>query len=782
MSKESRKGGEKERSTVDLYVGIDFGTSSTVAAVVAGIDGDLQMLHFPSGSALRDTLLPSQVFWNFESHQWEVGIPEGNEAIRSDPAGQLELGFTSDNELQLQGPSPGAIERVKAFLGEPPDQCPKYWEFGDGSLIAPSDVARVILERVREVLNIEYPSGQIRKLAITHPASWHHPAKVALKEAVQSAFSLDDSSFDEKVLFLPEPAAAALHYWQSKGRGRFQKPMQGLVFDWGGGTADAVVVNVNPVVEINKNPIVISKAGVSRQTWLGGKDLDLALCDLLAQNASDQDGDLAIEFEEASAAVRRFLQRHDADCDDSVEEWKLRISRTLAKHSNEFGDHPSRRVPKPPEVDVEVEIEGHGAFRYRSDGEITWAEVFDCLSPFFLEEDSEKCIQNPIRSALDKAEIQADDLDFVLLAGGGSLFPMTRWCISTMFPEAELIQSGDAMEGIAKGAALFAAGRIPFQQVIPEHILIEVARGKSREGLQIVQAGTELPFGKAASPIETKHLFSTPGGMFLEIPVLTEDPAWGMRSRRYHGKLYVKFPAHKEEGLPVKHWFWVDRNGLFHQRIAIGKEDPVDDVVAIWNEDPEFSPTPGSWEEAEDLIKRKRFSVVAQALEAHPERFGNNSLYWNSLGRCYSALGNYQKAADCHERFFEKRRSAIAYGNLVQTLGWAGMAGQLADLLYSSAEEFAHDLYAAHCSAEGFIMLDDRESAEAILSPLIEDKEAFIRMGMEDPHRARAICGIIGRELPPELELALLTCEDEGGIELESPLLRVDTSVDEDEL
>lgn len=779
MSKKLRKGGGKVGPIVDLYVGIDFGTSSTVAAVIAGIDGDLQMLHFPRGSALRDTLLPSQVYWNFESHQWEVGIPEGNEAIRPNPAGQLELGFTSDTELQIEGPSPGTIERVKAFLGDPPDQCPKYWEIGDGSLKTPSDVARVILERVREILANEYPNGQIRKLAITHPASWHHPAKVALIEALKGAFSLNDSSFEEKVLLLPEPAAAALHYWQSKGKSQFRKPMQGLVFDWGGGTADAVVVDVNPVVEINKNPVTISKAGVSRQTWLGGKDLDLALCDLLAESASDEDGDYAIDIEKALPAVRRFLQRHDADCDDSVEEWKLRISKTLTKHLEGFSVLPSRRLPNPPEVDVEVEIEGHGSFRYQSEGGITWEAVFECLSPFFLVEGSEKCILNPIRSALDKAEVQASDLDFVLLAGGASLFPMTRWAISNMFPEAELIQSGDALEGIAKGAALFAAGRIPFQQVIPEHILIEVARGTNKEGLQLVPAGTELPFGTADSPIETEHLFFTPKGVSLEIPVLTEDPAWGARGRRYHGKLYVKFPSGRDEGLPVKHWYWVDCNGLFHQRIAIGEDDPIDDVVAIWNEDPEYAPEPTSWEEAEELYRRGRYSVVVKALEANPDRFGDNSLYWNTLGCSYGALGDHQKAADCDKRFFEKRRSAIAYGNLASSLISSGNSGQLADLLYSSAEEFANDLYAAYWSARGFIILDDRESAERILLPLYEDEEAFVRLGLKDPNRARSICSILGKDLPQELELSLLASEEGPKVAKDRPLLRMEVPEDE---
>ena len=319
------------------------------------------------------------------------------------------------------------------------------------------------------------------------------------------------------------------------------------------------------------------------------------------------------------------------------------------------------------------------------------------------------------------------------------------------------MQSTDAFGAIAKGAALFAVGRTPFEQIVPEHIVIEVKSGDGITAVTLVEAGATLPIGSATEPIENRHQLSAPEGRVVEIPVLTEDPVHGAHSRRYHGKLFKRFEKRLPVGAEVNHKFWVDRNGLLHQEFSIkGAENQnvVSDTTAIWSEDPEYSLPPESWDEVEDLFQRERYSLVVKSLELKPDSFGDNALYWNTLGVSYSRLGRHTEALDCDRIFFEKKSSGISYGNVVYALIRVNHLGELADFLRTHSADFCDDLYAVSATVKGYSELGDSESTRRCAEKYLDENPEFGQLAGGSAASYRGLLKLVGRATPLELELA----------------------------
>ncbi|EXG80910.1 molecular chaperone [Cryptosporangium arvum DSM 44712] len=206
-------------------LGIDFGTSSTVAAL-AGPDGRVRPLLFDSSP-----LLSSAVFLG----------PDGAPLTGAD-AERAGLAYASGLE-----PNPKRrIDDGTLWLGE--------------REVRVVDLIGVVLRRVAEEayrVTGRSPSGVV----ITHPAAWRQSRLGSLASAA-SAAGLGD------VRFVPEPVAAAAYFVRVLGHAL---PVDRclVVYDFGAGTFDVSVVRpVGPGFE------VVASAGLPD---VGGLDLDAAV-------------------------------------------------------------------------------------------------------------------------------------------------------------------------------------------------------------------------------------------------------------------------------------------------------------------------------------------------------------------------------------------------------------------------------------------------------------------------------------------------------------------------
>ena len=211
---------------MDTYrLGIDFGTSSTVAALV-GPDGRSRPLLFDSSP-----LLPSAVF---------VG-PDATSLTGAD-AERAGLAYPAGLE-----PNPKRrIDDGTVWLGE--------------REVAVVDLVAAVLGRVaaeaRRVTGAT-PAGVV----LTHPAAWQQ-TRLGVLAAAATRAGLGP------VEFVPEPVAAAAYFVRVLGR-VIPADRCLVIYDLGAGTFDASVVRASPT-----GFDVVATAGIPD---VGGLDLDAAV-------------------------------------------------------------------------------------------------------------------------------------------------------------------------------------------------------------------------------------------------------------------------------------------------------------------------------------------------------------------------------------------------------------------------------------------------------------------------------------------------------------------------
>nr|WP_239161111.1 Hsp70 family protein [Virgisporangium ochraceum] len=207
-------------------LGIDFGTTSTVAALGHAV-GHPRLVLVDSSP-----VLPSAVFAG------QDGLRTGQDAERSgvsDPAG-LEVspkGRIDDGRVWLGGREIGVVDLVAAVLGRVEQEAGR---------VAGRPLGNVVL---------------------THPASWGGQRLQVLETSAARAGL-------QPVTFVAEPVAAAAYFVAELGHrigpGRFV-----LVYDLGAGTFDAAVVRARPAgVE------VVASDGLDD---VGGTDFDALVVD-----------------------------------------------------------------------------------------------------------------------------------------------------------------------------------------------------------------------------------------------------------------------------------------------------------------------------------------------------------------------------------------------------------------------------------------------------------------------------------------------------------------------
>ena len=224
-----------------MVLGIDFGTSNTVAALAAA--GRAPRVLSLDGTGW----LPSAVFL--------------------DEDGALVVGRDAERRARL------APERFEAN--------PKR-RIDDGAVMLGSavvpvvDVIAAVLARVGEETRRQLAGHAPDRVVLTHPAQWGVSRRAVLQNAAGKA------GFTTGLTLLPEPVAAAVHFASLQSGGDpASRPPALAVYDLGGGTFDCAVVTIG-----NGRYLVASDDGLPD---VGGVDFDQALLDQLGRMTSSAD-------------------------------------------------------------------------------------------------------------------------------------------------------------------------------------------------------------------------------------------------------------------------------------------------------------------------------------------------------------------------------------------------------------------------------------------------------------------------------------------------------------
>lgn len=410
-------------------VGIDLGTTNSVVAVIDR-DGAPRILTTEEGS----TMLPSLVW--FSPHGPVVG-----EAAREGLDHSPDLTIFGAKRLlgrRFDHPDIRKLARVLPYeLTEAPNG-DTWIQLSAGRAVSPEEVSALILRELRRIAE-RFFGEPVTRAVITIPAWYDAAQRQATKDAAQIA------GFHVMRL-LSEPTAAALGHGAHRGADR-----RYLVCDLGGGTFDVAAVDVDAGV--------FEVLATTGDAFLGGDDVDRALVENLVRDVRASRG---IDVSTDAIAIE-----------------KLRLGSQRTKH--ELSEHPIAKlhIKDLAQLPSGKELEYSRAIR-RDEVEL-WA------SPLM------KRLEPPIKEALRRCARKREDLEEVLLVGGGTRMPAVRKELARITGrEPSVIANPE--EVVAIGAALEVAR---LDGVIDGILLIDVAA----RGLMISRQGQDCELVIAQSSV-----------------------------------------------------------------------------------------------------------------------------------------------------------------------------------------------------------------------------------------------------------------------------------------
>ncbi|WP_152363693.1 Hsp70 family protein [Microlunatus speluncae] len=367
------------RSTIDF--GIDLGTTNSAVAVLHGVQANV----IKNNDGQETT--PSAV-WVDKRDRLYVGRA-ARERSELDPA-------NTSIEFKLQMGTAGEAKKFDA----------------SGRSMTPEELSAEVLKSLRA--DVRQSTGDdLDAAVITVPAAFDMGACDATRRAAELA-GLRRSPL------LQEPTAAALAY----GFQAADDKALWLVYDFGGGTFDAAVIQLR-----DGEFSVINHRG---DNFLGGKLIDWKIVDeLLVPAVASQLPGLS--------DLRRGNPRWFGVVN------KLKLAAETAKI----------RLSRADSADVIVELDDGAGRRHEFEYELRRADVERLTEPLVVRS------INLCRKALQERALGPADIEQVIMVGGQTLMPYLRERIAD--PRDGLgirLEHGqDPMTVVARGAAIFAGGQ-----------------------------------------------------------------------------------------------------------------------------------------------------------------------------------------------------------------------------------------------------------------------------------------------------------------------------------
>lgn len=316
------------------------------------------------------------------------------------------------------------------------------------------DVARIFLREL--FAEVKRNTGKrIRDLVVTTPVESFESYRAEVKEICKKLGV-------RNLRFVDEPVAAAIGYGIGAGRQRLV-----LVVDFGGGTLDLAIVNVD------------------------ARNMEAGQCDVLAKEGRNVGGNRIDQW-----IVEEFCRVNEFpfDPNDPDEKHKFWYNMLLAearkvKEAVFFNPTASFDIA-PPEELRRFEARLRGDF---DNMDFTRDTLVHVLEHNQLYETLEDCL-NGIRHQMQEQDLDIDNISDVLMVGGSTLLPGVYDVFEKNFGR-DRVRAWQPFEAVAYGASAFAAGSLTQSDFIVHDYSLRTYRsdGQEVEYPIIVPKGTRFP-------------------------------------------------------------------------------------------------------------------------------------------------------------------------------------------------------------------------------------------------------------------------------------------------
>lgn len=495
------------------FVGIDFGTSSTVVSyAVLDMNNHLQCETLTLSTKHPD------------------GVVESRDIIPTLVAcenGRPIFGPAAEKYKHTKKQGINIWKSFKMELGE--DLGDKYSnsELGPNSkypLLNPKDAARLFFRylqsRIKDSINkLGLPSDI--EYVVSIPASFEANQRQDLLDV------LNENGIESNHLTLiDEPNAAFLSYICESVREKeeiylpYGKTVNILVFDFGAGTCDISILGIIK----GKDGVSSENIAISKFTKCGGDDIDRFIAEKYLYPQLREKNDfrgISLRTNEEKEIIRRLMTPAELLKIQICEKVSLQMvdgKLPLLCNSEEIIRHHAGE---------EIEIRKIGKVTLPTP-ELSYQQFNEAMKVFLNQEtrslsrtnDNYTSIFSNISSALKKAKFTKKDIDYVLLIGGSSKNPYLQYALRHYFDNSTLLIPKNLQTHVSRGSAIHSfifhtTGRSLINPILSEDILVVVKGDKEKV---IIPAGSPIPTPKI---IIDDFQVDNDGQKTIEIPFCT---------------------------------------------------------------------------------------------------------------------------------------------------------------------------------------------------------------------------------------------------------------------
>jgi len=279
------------------------------------------------------------------------------------------------------------------------------WVEVKGEKKAPPQISAEVLKKMKKTAE-DYLGETVTEAVVTVPAYFNDSQRQATKDAGKIA------GLDVKRI-INEPTAAALAYGMDKAKG----DRTIAVYDLGGGTFDISIIEIADVDGEHQFEVLSTNG----DTFLGGEDFDLRLIEYLADDFKKTNG---IDLHNDPLALQRLKE--------AAEKAKIELSSSQQTEVNL------------PYITADASGPKHLVVK------LTRAKLES-----LVEELVTRSIE-PVKTALQDADLNVGDIDDVILVGGQTRMPMVQSKVAEFFGQ-EPRKDVNPDEAVAMGAAIQGA-------------------------------------------------------------------------------------------------------------------------------------------------------------------------------------------------------------------------------------------------------------------------------------------------------------------------------------